>query len=119
MRPYFLFLLSWLFPGLGHAVQKRYLKCFVFLTGNILLLALGVIMHGRFYEFAIHPLLLLGFLGDLGNGVFYFLLQSLGWSTGNIASLTHHYGTTYMATAGLLNYLVALNAFDIAKGRKN
>ena len=31
---------------------------------------------------------------------------------------TYHYGTAYLASAGLLNYLVALNAFDIAKGRK-
>ena len=37
---------------------------------------------------------------------------------GDIRSLTYHYGTAYMASAGLLNYLVALNAFDIAKGRK-
>lgn len=119
MRSYVLFFLSWLFPGLGHIAQKRYLKGSVFFAGTILLLVMGVVMQGKFYDFAWHPLLLLGFLGDLGNGVFYFLIRFFGWAGGDITSLTHHYGTTYMAAAGLLNYLVALNAFDIAKGRKH
>ncbi len=118
MRPYILFLLSWFFPGAGHLLQKRWLKGVVFLAGNVLLLAFGIVMQGKFYDFAWHPLLLLGFLGDLGNGAFYFLVRTLGWGMGDVTALTHHYGTTYMAAAGLLNYLVALNAFDIAKGRR-
>jgi hypothetical protein len=32
--------------------------------------------------------------------------------------VTYEYGNTFLLVAGLLNYLVALDAFDIAEGRK-
>jgi hypothetical protein len=119
MRPHIIFLISWLIPGSGHALQKRYWRATIFFTGIALLLLLGVMMEGKFYDTkSLHPLLLLGFLGDLGNGIFFFIISQLGWAEGNIRSLTYNYGTTYLAAAGLINYLVALNAFDIAKGRK-
>lgn len=88
--------------------------------GILLLLILGIIMEGKFYNAKqFHPLLILGFLGDLGSGVFYFIIELLGMGKGNIEAVTYHYGTTYLVTAGLINYLVALNAFDIARGKKN
>ena len=112
-------LISWLFPGAGHFMQKKYLKGTVFLTGIILLLVLGIVMKGRFYNVEpFHPLMVLGFLGDLGNGIFYVLIRLLGLGGGDIKAVTFHYGTTYMVGAGLINYLVALNAFDIARGRR-
>jgi hypothetical protein len=76
-------------------------------------------MEGKFYSTSpFHPLLILGFLGDLGNGIFYLLIKLLGLAEGNIEAITYHYGTTYLVSAGLINYLVALNAYDIARGRK-
>jgi uncharacterized protein DUF6677 len=33
-------------------------------------------------------------------------------------AITYEYGNTFVIVAGLLNMLVALDAFDIAKGRK-
>jgi len=76
-------------------------------------------MKGRFFpteEF--HPLWFLGFLGDLGNGIFFIIIRILGYDKGTISAVTYNYGTTYMAAAGLINYLVALNAFDIARGKR-
>jgi len=119
MNPYLIFFLSWLFPGAGHFLQKKYIKGTVFLVGIILLLVMGIIMHGKFYNTQqFHPLLVLGFLGDLGNGAFYFIIKLAGLGNGNIKAITYNYGTTYMVAAGLLNYLVALNAFDIARGKR-
>jgi len=119
MKPYLIFFLSWLCPGMGHFVQKKYLKGIVFLVGILLLLILGVIMKGKFYTTEqFHPLLILGFLGDLGSGIFYFIIKLLGLGKGHIEAITFHYGTTYLVIAGLLNYLVALNAFDIAVGKR-
>ncbi|MCU0276713.1 MAG: hypothetical protein MUF02_07670 [Acidobacteria bacterium] len=119
MNPYLIFFLSWLVPGLGHLLQKRTRKAVVFSISILALLAMGVLMQGKFYNTSVmHPLLLLGFLGDLGNGLFYFILKFSGLAAGNIQAVTYHYGTAYLASAGLLNYLVALNAFDVAKGRK-
>ena len=119
MRPYLIFFVSWLVPGLGHILQKKIVKGIVFFTGIALLLVLGLVMQGKFYDTqSLHPLLILGFIGDLGNGLLYVIIRLSGLATGNIRAVTYHYGTTYMAAAGLINYLIALNAFDIAKGRK-
>ncbi|MCK4763505.1 MAG: hypothetical protein KAW12_15000 [Candidatus Aminicenantes bacterium] len=119
MKAYLIFFLSWLIPGSGHFVQKKYLKGAVFLTGVALLLIFGIIMQGKFYDAKeLHPLLILGFFGDLGSGIFYFIIKFLGFAKGNVEVATYHYGTTYMVSAGLLNYLIALNAFDIARGRR-
>ena len=117
MKAYGILFLSWLFPGLGHVVQKKYVKGIVFLVGILLLLVFGLIMQGKFYDTKeFHPLMLLGFLGDLGSGIFFFIIKLAGLGKGNIQAVTYHYGTTYMACAGLVNYLVALNAYDIARG---
>lgn len=103
----------------------------MFFSGILLLLVLGIIMEGKFFlpytetsnnygavQRQFHPLLILGFLGDLGLGLFNLAVNFLGLAKGNIESVTYHYGTTYMVSAGLLNYLVALNAFDIARREK-
>jgi hypothetical protein len=117
IKAYGILFLSWLFPGVGHIVQKKYLKGVVFLVGILLLLIFGLIMQGKFYDTKeFHPLMILGFLGDLGNGIFFFIIKLAGLGKGSIQAVTYHYGTTYMVSAGLLNYLVALNAFDIARG---
>lgn len=131
MKPYLIFFLSWLLPGSGHLIQKKRVKAGVFFFGVLILLGLGILMEGRFFlpytettnnfglmQRQFHPLLILGFLGDLGSGIFYFLIKLIGAANGNIAAVTYHYGTAYMVTAGLLNYLIALNAFDIARGKK-
>ena len=100
-------------------MQKKYQKAVVFISGILVLLGLGLIMQGRFYGTdQFHPLLILGFFGDLGNGIFYFLIKLSTFDQGDIAKVTYSYGTTYLVTAGLLNYLVALNAFDIAIGKR-
>jgi hypothetical protein len=117
MKAYGILFLSWSFPGLGHMVQKKYVKGIVFLVGILLLLIFGLVMQGKFYDTKeFHPLMLLGFLGDLGSGLFFFIIKLAGLGKGNIYAVTYHYGTTYMACAGLVNYLVALNAYDIARG---
>jgi len=131
MKPYLIFFLSWLLPGSGHLIQKKRLKAAVFFFGIILLLLFGIIMEGTFFlpytetsnafgqmQRQYHPLLVLGYLGDLGSGLFYFIVKLLGYSKGSIAAVTYQYGTAYMVTAGLLNYLIALSAFDIARGKK-
>jgi hypothetical protein len=119
MRPYLMFFLGWLFPGLGHAAQKKFWRAAIFCAGILGMLGMGLAMQGKFYNTeSMHPLLLLGFFGDLGNGIFFFAVKLLGLAEGDIHQVTFHYGTTYMACAGLLNYLAALHAFDIARGKK-
>jgi len=128
MRPYLIFLISWLIPGSGHFIQKKHMKALVFFSGILFLVLLGVLMEGKFFlpysensynsgiiQRQFHPLLILGFLGDIGLGLFNIIVNLLGYARGNIEAVTYHYGTTYLVSAGLLNYLISLNAFDIAK----
>lgn len=118
-NPSLIFFLSWLLPGYGHFVQKKHLKGIIFLSGIVLLLIFGLLMEGKFFDTQkFHPLMILGFLGDVGNGIFYFIVKFAGLGEGNIRAVTFNYGTTFLVSAGLLNYLVALNAYDIAKGKR-
>lgn len=81
--------------------------------------ALGLILEGRIYSFQTeNPLTILGFFSDLGIGFYYFLAKILTFGVGNLKSTTFEFGTAYIAGAGLLNYLVALDAYDIALGKR-
>ena len=57
-------------------------------------------------------------LSDIGIGLLYFLSKILSFGLGNLKNVTFEFGTAYIAGAGLLNYLVALDAFDVASGKK-
>ena len=77
-------------------------------------------MHARL---AIHvgwddPLATLTSFAQVASGVPYLLARALGYSIGDIRSVSYEYGNTFTAVAGLLNYLVALDAYDIARGKK-
>ncbi len=55
---------------------------------------------------------------DLGNGLLYLLSRFLSFGGGELKNATFEFGTAFIAGAGLLNYLVALDAYDIAVGKK-
>jgi len=113
-------ILGWLVPGLGHVVQKKYLRGVVFFVCISAMAALGLAMHGRIYPFQTeNPLTILAFFADVGNLVLYGLARLLGFGQGVLEQATFEFGTAYIAGAGLLNYLVALDAFDIAAGKKS
>jgi len=46
------------------------------------------------------------------------LAKMLDAGSGTVIAVTYEYGNTFLMTAGLLNALVILDAFDIAMGRK-
>jgi hypothetical protein len=112
-------ILGWFLPGLGHAVQKKYTRALVFLVSISAMTALGVIMGGKIYSFQTeNPITILAFFSEIGYGSCYLLSKLLGFGLGNLQSTTFEFGTAYIAGAGLLNYLVALDAYDIAVGKK-
>ncbi|MFQ6069598.1 MAG: DUF6677 family protein [Candidatus Aminicenantales bacterium] len=111
--------LGWLIPGLGHVYQKKYTRGIIFFICIGAMTALGLIMGGKIYGLqAENPLTVLAFLADIGNGFVYLVSRTLNFALGNMRSVTFEFGTAYLAGAGLLNYLVALDAFDIALGKK-
>jgi hypothetical protein len=112
-------ILGWLVPGLGHAVQKKYWRAAVLAVSIFAMTGLGLVMGGRVYPFQTeNPLTILAFFSDLGNGLFYVLTRLLSFGAGALERATFEFGTAFIAGAGLLNLLVALDAYDIAAGKK-
>jgi hypothetical protein len=80
---------------------------------------LGLYMGGKIYAFQTeNPLTFLAFFSDIGIGIFYVVSKFLSLGIGNLKNITFEFGTAYIAGAGLLNYLVALDAYDTASGKK-
>ena len=76
-------------------------------------------MSGRLYDMTPEqPLHIFAFVANVGIGLPYILAQRLGLGGGILASPSYDYGTTFLWVSGLLNYLIILDAFDIARGRK-
>lgn len=81
--------------------------------------AIGLVMGGKIYSFQTeNPLTILAFFSDIGNALLYILSYFFPIGVGELKKATFEFGTAYIAGAGLLNYLVALDAFDIARGKK-
>lgn len=60
-----------------------------------------------------------GFIGDICSGILYLLTVWLGYNVPDMAGHVHDYGTKFLVTAGLLNVLAMVDAFEIAAGRKD
>jgi hypothetical protein len=111
--------LSWLIPGAGHLMQKRRDKGLVFLIVLPLMFLMGLWMQGRLFPLEwSDPLVFLGAIADRGLGLPYALAYFVDAGSGTVTAASYEYGNTFLMTAGLLNFLVVLDAFDIAKGRK-
>ncbi len=77
-------------------------------------------MDGRIYSFQTeNPLPILAFFSDIGTGSLFLLAKMFSFGIGNLKNTSFEFGTAYLAGAGLLNYLVALDAYDIAAGKKD
>jgi hypothetical protein len=115
----FVSILSWLVPGAGHLMQGRRDKGLVFLVALPLMFGIGLWMQGRLFPLELSdPLVFLGAIADRGLGLPYLLAYFADAGAGTVTAASYEYGNTFLMTAGLLNFLVVLDAFDIAKGRK-
>jgi hypothetical protein len=84
-----------------------------------LLFVFGLLQEGKLYPLDFdQPIYNLPFLADLSIGIPYFLARNYGYGAGDMQNQSYDYGTTFLIVAGLLNLLVALNAFDVATGKK-
>ena len=116
VKPYIFLTAGLLVPGLGHFFQKKIWKGAIFLGGILALLGLGLIMGGGFGQpTTFEPLPVLTFLGSVGNGILYAAAKLAGLGDGNLKALTFQYGSAYIAAAGFMNGLAALNAWKAAR----
>jgi hypothetical protein len=118
-NPTLICITAWIVPGAGHLWLGRRQKGLVFLVILPLMFALGLLLNGRLFPFELsQPLVCLAAFATLGNGVPYFIATALDLGAGVVTAASYEYGNTFLIVSGLLNMLVVLDAFDIAKGRK-
>ena len=110
---------GWLVPGLGHALMKMWGRAAAcFLTVGILVI-LGAGMRGNVFSSSGNDAFDgLGYLADLGTGTLYLAAKSLETNGADVSHAGGDYGTRFLATAGVLNLLAALHAYEAARGRK-
>jgi hypothetical protein len=110
---------GWLVPGLGHALLKMWGRAAAFFLTVGMLVILGAGMRGNLFRSSGNDAFdSLGYLADLGTGTFYLVARSLETNGADVSHAGGDYGTRFLATAGVLNLLVALHAYEAARGRK-
>ncbi len=135
-------LLAWLLPGLGHIYLGKKRAGLVFVAVVLATFALGIASDGAaslidprqpltflatFDNLAVGPIEIVSRFATYGR-----LVYRLPGEEGDprqtdltervrrrIRSVTYEYGNTFLLTAGLMNMLLILDAFDIATGRKD
>ena len=112
-------LAGWLLPGLGHFIQRRWIRGLLLMLAVFIMFFCGLGMQGKVYGFNTGDLLdILGFVGDVGSGLLYFVARAMDAGGGNIQRAVADYGTKYIVVAGLLNIIAAVDAHQIAIGKK-
>lgn len=122
-------LAAWFIPGAGHLMLRKWVRA-VLMGGAVwVCFFLGLAMGGHMYDLSngqstsstllqVPPM-----IANLGTGVLFIVswLLDIGFAEDPVqaARVTYEYGNTFLLIAGLLNYLVMLDAFDIAAGRRD
>ena len=116
--------LAWLVPGGGHFLLKRPGRGALLLASVAILFLLGLMMRGAMFQPQTGDVLTTiiycgGFVGDLASGLFYLMAVWLGYAQPDMPGHVHDYGTKFLVTAGLLNILAMVDAYEIAARRKS
>jgi len=116
--------LGWLIPGGGHLLLKRTGRGILLLAAITGMFLSGLMMRGAMFHPQTGDLLTTlintgGFIGNVCAGLLYLLSIWMGYNQPDMAGHVHDYGTKFLVTAGLLNVLAMVDAFEIAAGRKD
>lgn len=117
--------LAWLIPGGGHLLLKRYWRAGLLAFAITGMYLFGLMMRGYLFQPVKGPDALStlmnygGFVGNICAGALYLLTVWFGYSQPEAPGHVHDYGAKFLVTAGLLNILAMVDAFEIAAGRKD
>jgi len=116
-------ILAWLVPGLGHVAQGRVIKGLIGGLAIIAMFATGAYIGGHIYSVPdTSEGLLSSLFGlcDVGTGLVYLAARMGGFALSEQPQRAlSEYGSIFIMVAGLLNFILALDAFDISAGRKS
>ncbi|HTO77278.1 MAG TPA: DUF6677 family protein [Thermoanaerobaculia bacterium] len=113
-------LLAWIVPGLGHFYLGRRRTGILFAIIVTVCFVLGLSFEGRLYTIEQgQPLTILATFAVYGAGILNLAARALSSNIGGtVLAPTYEYGCAYILTAGLMNLLLMLDAWDIATGKK-
>ncbi len=110
---------GWLVPGLGHLLLRKWGRALVYFLAVGTLAITGLALRGNIFSGSSGDAFdLLGFLADLGTGVFFFVSKFVHNGGPDVSRAAGDYGTRFFATAGVLNLLCVLEAHEVARGSK-
>lgn len=112
-------LAAWAIPGAAHVWLGRRQRAAVFFVALLTMFVSGLLLKGRLFPFeASEPLVALAAIASAGMGLPWIVAHMVGAGGGVVTAISYEYGNTFLIVAGLLNFLVILDAFDVAVGRK-
>lgn len=118
-RANWLVALSWLVPGLGYLLLRKWVRGGLVIACVAGMFFIGLAMQGSLYGFNTTNLLdILAWVGDICNGLLYFVTRLAGAGVGDKFLVMGDYGSTFLIAGGLLNILAAADVRDVALGRK-
>jgi hypothetical protein len=116
-------IIAWIFPGMGHVVQGRFLQGILLGAVAATLFVLGVSLGGYLQTLSNSETGILArvfWFCNLGNGLLYVVPVYLGVAVQERPMLQYaEYGNIFLVASGLLNYFIMLDAYDTAVGRKS
>lgn len=111
---------AWALPGSGHLILRKPRRAAVVFGVVLFSFLFGCWLRGHLYVVVPEqPLSRLATLSSMGAGAPYFVARYIVEYSGDILSSTFEYGKAFLLTAGLLNLLAVLDAWDIASGTKD
>ena len=117
--PWLVLFAGWLVPGAGHLLLGKWVRGTLIFLSILGMYLLGLGLSGKIYVPNTGDILdILGFLGQLGMGMGYFLARLFGWGASSVLFTLGDYGTKFLTVAGLLNIIAAVDAHSLANGRK-
>lgn len=112
-------LAAWLVPGAGHMLLGRWMRgagIFAAVAGLVLT---GCLLRGNMFAYSRRDAFgIMGFLADAGSGALYWLARILERGGPDVSCAAGDYGTRFIAAAGIVNVLAALDAYEVARRRR-
>jgi hypothetical protein len=109
---------AWLIPGAGHYILGRRGRALVLFLAILTMFAFGLVMKGQFFATGSPSWLeTLGYFGEMCVGLAMPVARFFNY-VGDTSFVSADFGTAFLVSAGMLNVLAVLDAYDIALGRK-